>query len=150
MIHEFLLIKGVEAVASHGSKDQEEREWAIDSFKAGKKVGGGAWAAGRAFFLGGVLCTLAAAASGTDEVHAAVIVHATPMTMPNAIPCPADVIPCAACARCTCLAKCHCHTPTLTSCPPMLCCAVLCMLCRTCSLPRTLPPRVLISRASST
>ena len=36
-IHEFLLVKGVEAVAVHGSKDQEEREWAIDSFKAGKK-----------------------------------------------------------------------------------------------------------------
>lgn len=36
-IHEFLLVKGVEAVAVHGSKDQEEREWAIDSFKGGKK-----------------------------------------------------------------------------------------------------------------
>lgn len=40
MIHEFLLVKGVEAVAVHGSKDQEEREWAIQSFKAG----GWAWA----------------------------------------------------------------------------------------------------------
>lgn len=38
MIHEFLLLKGVEAVASHGSKDQEEREWAIQSFKSGQKV----------------------------------------------------------------------------------------------------------------
>ncbi|KAL4424987.1 hypothetical protein ABPG77_002872 [Micractinium sp. CCAP 211/92] len=37
MIHEFLLVKGVEAVAVHGSKDQEEREWAIQSFKAGQK-----------------------------------------------------------------------------------------------------------------
>ncbi|GAB4820561.1 hypothetical protein N2152v2_007607 [Parachlorella kessleri] len=37
MIHEFLLVKGVEAVAVHGSKDQEEREWAIDQFKAGMK-----------------------------------------------------------------------------------------------------------------
>ena len=37
MIHEFLLVKGVEAVAAHGSKDQEERSWAFDSFKAGKK-----------------------------------------------------------------------------------------------------------------
>ena len=36
-IHEFLLVKGVEAVAVHGSKDQEEREWAIQSFKAGQK-----------------------------------------------------------------------------------------------------------------
>ncbi|PSC71624.1 DEAD-box ATP-dependent RNA helicase 35 [Micractinium conductrix] len=36
-IHEFLLVKGVEAVAVHGSKDQEEREWAISSFKAGQK-----------------------------------------------------------------------------------------------------------------
>lgn len=36
-IHEFLLVKGVEAVAVHGSKDQEERSWAIDEFKAGKK-----------------------------------------------------------------------------------------------------------------
>ena len=35
-IHEFLLVKGVEAVAVHGSKDQEEREKAIDTFKAGK------------------------------------------------------------------------------------------------------------------
>lgn len=41
MIHEFLLVKGVEAVAVHGSKDQEEREWAIDQFKAGNKVGHG-------------------------------------------------------------------------------------------------------------
>lgn len=37
MIHEFLLVKGVEAVAVHGSKDQEEREWAIQSFKAGAR-----------------------------------------------------------------------------------------------------------------
>ena len=36
-IHEFLLVKGVEAVAVHGSKDQEERSWAIDEFKAGNK-----------------------------------------------------------------------------------------------------------------
>lgn len=43
-IHEFLLVKGVEAVAVHGSKDQEEREWAISSFKAGGWVGG--WTGG--------------------------------------------------------------------------------------------------------
>lgn len=36
-IHEFLLVKGVEAAAVHGSKDQEERSWAIDEFKAGRK-----------------------------------------------------------------------------------------------------------------
>lgn len=36
-IHEFLLVKGVEAVAVHGSKDQAERLWAFDSFKNGKK-----------------------------------------------------------------------------------------------------------------
>ncbi|KAL8159793.1 hypothetical protein V2J09_001330 [Rumex salicifolius] len=36
-IHEYLLLKGVEAVAVHGGKDQEEREYAIASFKAGKK-----------------------------------------------------------------------------------------------------------------
>lgn len=36
-IHEYLLLKGVEAVAIHGGKDQEEREHAIASFKAGKK-----------------------------------------------------------------------------------------------------------------
>ena len=36
-IHEFLLVKGVEAVAVHGSKDQAERLWAFDSFKSGKK-----------------------------------------------------------------------------------------------------------------
>lgn len=36
-IHEYLLRKGVEAVAIHGGKDQEDREYAISSFKAGKK-----------------------------------------------------------------------------------------------------------------
>lgn len=36
-IHEYLLLKGVEAVAVHGGKDQEEREYAISSFKASKK-----------------------------------------------------------------------------------------------------------------
>lgn len=36
-IHEYLLLKGVEAVAIHGGKDQEEREYAIASFKSGKK-----------------------------------------------------------------------------------------------------------------
>lgn len=37
-IHEFLLVKGVEAVSIHGTKDQEERNWAIDNFKGGNKV----------------------------------------------------------------------------------------------------------------
>ncbi|KAL1821093.1 DEAD-box ATP-dependent RNA helicase 35 isoform X1 [Daucus carota subsp. sativus] len=36
-IHEYLLLKGVEAVSIHGGKDQEEREYAISSFKACKK-----------------------------------------------------------------------------------------------------------------
>ncbi|KPV76632.1 uncharacterized protein RHOBADRAFT_13015 [Rhodotorula graminis WP1] len=36
-IQEYLLLKGVEAVAIHGSKTQEEREYAIKSFKTGKK-----------------------------------------------------------------------------------------------------------------
>ncbi|XP_071733443.1 DEAD-box ATP-dependent RNA helicase 35 [Rutidosis leptorrhynchoides] len=36
-IHEYLLLKGVEAVAIHGGKDQEDRESAISSFKACKK-----------------------------------------------------------------------------------------------------------------
>ncbi|KAK3013195.1 hypothetical protein RJ639_010383 [Escallonia herrerae] len=36
-IHEYLLLKGVEGVAIHGGKDQEDREYAISSFKAGKK-----------------------------------------------------------------------------------------------------------------
>ncbi|KAF5181764.1 Atp-dependent rna helicase abstrakt [Thalictrum thalictroides] len=36
-IHEYLMLKGVEAVAIHGGKDQEERENAISSFKKGKK-----------------------------------------------------------------------------------------------------------------
>jgi ATP-dependent RNA helicase DDX41 len=36
-IQEFLLRKGVEAVAIHGSKTQDEREYAIKSFKSGKK-----------------------------------------------------------------------------------------------------------------
>ena len=33
-IHEYLLLKGVEAVAIHGGKDHEEREYAIAAFKA--------------------------------------------------------------------------------------------------------------------
>ena len=36
-IHEFLLRKGVEAVSIHGSKTQEEREYAIQSFKSRQK-----------------------------------------------------------------------------------------------------------------
>ncbi|KAI9032215.1 P-loop containing nucleoside triphosphate hydrolase protein [Hyaloraphidium curvatum] len=35
-IHEYLLLKGVEAVAIHGGKSQEEREYAINKFKTGK------------------------------------------------------------------------------------------------------------------
>uniref|UniRef100_A0A7R9V1X9 RNA helicase n=1 Tax=Chlamydomonas euryale TaxID=1486919 RepID=A0A7R9V1X9_9CHLO len=34
-VHEFLLVKGVEAVAVHGDKDQSEREASIDAFKGG-------------------------------------------------------------------------------------------------------------------
>ncbi|KAI8979012.1 P-loop containing nucleoside triphosphate hydrolase protein [Pilobolus umbonatus] len=36
-IHEYFLLKGVEAVAVHGGKTQEEREYAIRSFKEYKK-----------------------------------------------------------------------------------------------------------------
>ncbi|XP_077992382.1 putative ATP-dependent RNA helicase DDX41 [Glandiceps talaboti] len=36
-IHEYLLLKGVEAVAVHGGKDQEERTRAIDQFRKGVK-----------------------------------------------------------------------------------------------------------------
>lgn len=36
-IHEYLLIKGVKAVAIHGSKDQDERSRAIDLFRKGQK-----------------------------------------------------------------------------------------------------------------
>ena len=36
-IQEYLLLKGVEAVAIHGSKTQDEREYAIRSFKSGAK-----------------------------------------------------------------------------------------------------------------
>jgi ATP-dependent RNA helicase DDX41 len=36
-IHEYLLLKGVEAVAIHGGKEQEEREYAIQAFKERKK-----------------------------------------------------------------------------------------------------------------
>ncbi|KZO95875.1 DEAD-domain-containing protein [Calocera viscosa TUFC12733] len=36
-IQEYLLLKGVEAVAIHGSKTQEERQYAIRAFKDGKK-----------------------------------------------------------------------------------------------------------------
>ena len=36
-IHEYLLLKGVEAVAIHGGKGQDERDWAISEFKAQRK-----------------------------------------------------------------------------------------------------------------
>lgn len=36
-VHEYLLLKGVDAVAVHGSKSQEERASAVQDFKAGKK-----------------------------------------------------------------------------------------------------------------
>ncbi|CAA7055668.1 unnamed protein product [Microthlaspi erraticum] len=36
-VHEHLLMRGVEVVAIHGGKDQEEREYAIESFKSGRK-----------------------------------------------------------------------------------------------------------------
>jgi len=36
-IHEFLLTKGVRAVAIHGSKDQEERRMAVELFTAGQE-----------------------------------------------------------------------------------------------------------------
>lgn len=36
-IHEYLLLKGVEAVAVHGDKDQEERHRSIQQFRGGKK-----------------------------------------------------------------------------------------------------------------
>lgn len=36
-IHEYLLMKGVEAVSIHGGKEQEERTWAIEKFKSREK-----------------------------------------------------------------------------------------------------------------
>jgi len=36
-IHEYLLLKGVEAVAIHGGKDQEERFYALEKFIKGEK-----------------------------------------------------------------------------------------------------------------
>jgi ATP-dependent RNA helicase DDX41 len=36
-IHEYLMLKGVEAVAIHGGKDQEDRSAAIDAFKKAEK-----------------------------------------------------------------------------------------------------------------
>uniref|UniRef100_A0A1A9WIF5 RNA helicase n=1 Tax=Glossina brevipalpis TaxID=37001 RepID=A0A1A9WIF5_9MUSC len=36
-IHEYLLLKGVEAVAIHGGKDQEERSRAVEAYRNGKK-----------------------------------------------------------------------------------------------------------------
>jgi len=36
-IHEYLLMKGVEAVSIHGGKEQEERTWAVDKFKSKEK-----------------------------------------------------------------------------------------------------------------
>ncbi|KAI0213290.1 putative ATP-dependent RNA helicase DDX41, partial [Lamellibrachia satsuma] len=36
-MHEYLLLKGVEAVSIHGGKDQEERSIAVDQFRKGEK-----------------------------------------------------------------------------------------------------------------
>ena len=36
-IHEYLLLKGVEAVAIHGGKGQDERDWGISAFKSQQK-----------------------------------------------------------------------------------------------------------------
>ncbi|XP_076631371.1 ATP-dependent RNA helicase abstrakt [Colletes latitarsis] len=36
-IHEYLLLKGVEAVAIHGGKDQEERSRSVEAFREGRK-----------------------------------------------------------------------------------------------------------------
>jgi len=36
-IHEYLLVKGVEAVSIHAGKDQEERAAAMELFQSGKK-----------------------------------------------------------------------------------------------------------------
>ncbi|XP_064630234.1 probable ATP-dependent RNA helicase DDX41 [Lineus longissimus] len=36
-IHEYLLLKGVEAVAIHGGKDQEDRSRSVDQFRKGEK-----------------------------------------------------------------------------------------------------------------
>jgi ATP-dependent RNA helicase DDX41 len=36
-IHEYLLLKGVEAVAIHGGKDQEERSRAVEQFRSAEK-----------------------------------------------------------------------------------------------------------------
>ncbi|XP_050435933.1 ATP-dependent RNA helicase abstrakt [Adelges cooleyi] len=36
-IHEYLLLKGVEAVAIHGGKDQEERSKSVEAFRKGQK-----------------------------------------------------------------------------------------------------------------
>ncbi|XP_076437039.1 putative ATP-dependent RNA helicase DDX41 isoform X2 [Babylonia areolata] len=36
-IHEYLLLKGVEAVAIHGGKDQDDRIWSVEQFRQGEK-----------------------------------------------------------------------------------------------------------------
>ena len=36
-IHEFLLLKGLDAVATHGGKDQEDRRWSLRQFKEHKQ-----------------------------------------------------------------------------------------------------------------
>ena len=36
-IHEYLLVKGIDAAAIHGSKDSGERIEAMDNFRAGSK-----------------------------------------------------------------------------------------------------------------
>lgn len=69
-IHERLLTVAVEAVSIHGGKDQEEREAAIQHFKAGTKVGAAAgppshplWAGGLVILLPALLCAVYSAQS---------------------------------------------------------------------------------------
>ena len=74
-IHERLLTVAVEAVSIHGGKDQEEREAAIQHFKAGTKVRpppsfiliycgpGWSWFCS---WLCSVLCTVHGQCSGCD------------------------------------------------------------------------------------
>ena len=66
-IHEYLLLKGVEAVSIHGGKDQEERNEAIKLFKEGKKD---------------VLIATDVAAKGLDFAH---IQHVINFDMPSEI-----------------------------------------------------------------
>ena len=94
-MYEYLLLKGVEAVAIHGGKDQDERDLAINSFKAGRKD---------------VLVATDVASKGLDFAH---IQHVINYDMPEELE---DYI-----HRIGRTGKCDNSVPPLHPAPPRLC-----------------------------